>query len=79
MKPSRQLRDAPFFPMLPLADVVRQHRYEHARTLLETACQEAAQLRDYFPVLKRFLCQPTETEKNARVQSVNCENRSLGW
>ena len=42
-----------------LADVVRQHRYEHARTLLETACQEAAQLRDYFPVLKRFLCQPT--------------------
>jgi len=42
-----------------LADVVRQHRYEHARTLLETACQEAAQVRDYFPVLKRFLCQPT--------------------
>jgi hypothetical protein len=42
-----------------LADVVRQHRYEHARTLLETACQEAAQLRDYFPVLQRFLCQPT--------------------
>ena len=42
-----------------LADVGRQHRYEHARTLLETACQEAAQLRDYFPVLKRFLCQPT--------------------
>ena len=24
-----------------LADVVRHHRYEHARTLLETACQEA--------------------------------------
>jgi hypothetical protein len=45
--------------MHSLADVVRQHRYEHARTLLETACQEAAQLRDYFPVLKRFLCQPT--------------------
>jgi hypothetical protein len=42
-----------------LADVVRQHRYEHARTLRETACQEAAQLRDSFPVLKRFLCQPT--------------------
>jgi hypothetical protein len=41
-----------------LADVVRQHRYAHARTLLETACQEAAQLRDSFPVLKRFLCQP---------------------
>jgi hypothetical protein len=42
-----------------LADVVRQHRYEHARTLLETACQEAAKLSDYLPVLKRFLCEPT--------------------
>jgi hypothetical protein len=42
-----------------LADVVRQHRYEHARTLLETACQEAAKVSDYLPVLKRFLCQPT--------------------
>src|SRR5262249_33961876 len=41
-----------------LADVVRQHRYEHARTLLETACQEAAQLTDYLPVFQRFLCQP---------------------
>ena len=46
-------------PWHSLADVVRQHRYEHARTLLETACQEAAKLRDYLPVLKRFLCQPT--------------------
>ena len=26
---------------------------------LETACQEAAKLSDYLPVLKRFLCQPT--------------------
>jgi hypothetical protein len=43
----------------PLADVVRQYRYEHARTLLETACQETAKLSDYLPVLKRFLCQPT--------------------
>jgi hypothetical protein len=42
-----------------LADVVRQHRYEHARTLLETACQEAAKLSDSLPVLKRFLCEPT--------------------
>ena len=42
-----------------LADVVRQHRYEHARTLLETACQEAVKLTDYLPVLQRFLCQPT--------------------
>lgn len=42
-----------------LADVVRQQRYEHARTLLETACQEAAKLTEYLPVFKRFLCQPT--------------------
>ena len=42
-----------------VADVVRQHRSEHARTLLETACQEAAKLTDYLPVFKRFLCQPT--------------------
>ena len=42
--------------MHSLADVVRQHRYEHARTLLETACQEAAQTCDSVAVLKRFLC-----------------------
>jgi hypothetical protein len=42
-----------------LADVVRQQRYAHARTWLETACQEAATLTDYLPVFKRFLCQPT--------------------
>ena len=42
-----------------LADVVRHHRYEHARTMLETACQEAARLADYVPVLQRFLYQPT--------------------
>ena len=42
-----------------LADVVRQHRYAHARTLLETACQEAVKLTDDLPVLQRFLCQPT--------------------
>jgi hypothetical protein len=45
--------------MRSLADVVRQHRYEHARTLLETACQEAARLADYVPVLQRFLYHPT--------------------
>jgi len=42
-----------------VADVVRHHRYEHARTLLERACQEAAKLTDYLPVFRRFLCQPT--------------------
>jgi len=46
-------------PWHSLADVVRQHRYAHARTLRETACQEAAKLSDYLPVLKRFLCEPT--------------------
>lgn len=46
-------------PWHSLADVVRQHRYEHARTLLETACQEAAKVSDYRSVLQRFLCQPT--------------------
>ena len=45
-------------PWHSLADVVRQHRYDHARTLLETACQEAAKLGDYLPVLNRLLCQP---------------------
>jgi len=45
--------------MHALADVMRHHRYEHARTLLETACQEAAQTYDYVAVLQRFLCQPT--------------------
>ena len=42
-----------------LADVVRHHRYEHTRTLLETACQEAARLADAVPVVQRFLSQPT--------------------
>ena len=46
-------------PVRSVADVVRHHRYEHARTLLETACQEAAKLTDYLPVFRRFLCQPT--------------------
>jgi hypothetical protein len=45
-------------PWHSLADVVRQHRYDHARTLLETACQAAAKLGDYLPVLQRLLCQP---------------------
>ena len=46
-----------------LADVVRQHRYEHARTFVEAVCQEAVQLTDYLPVLQRFLCQPTSGSK----------------
>jgi hypothetical protein len=42
-----------------LADVERQHRYEHICTLLETACQEAAKATEYRSVFRRFLCQPT--------------------
>ena len=42
-----------------VADVVRHHRYEHARTLLQTACQEAAKQSDYLLVFQRFLCHPT--------------------
>ena len=33
-----------------LADVVRQHRYEHARTFVEAVWQEAIPLTDYLPV-----------------------------
>lgn len=40
-----------------LADVVRHHRAEHARTLLEIACQEAAKVPDYRSVVQRFLYQ----------------------
>jgi hypothetical protein len=46
-----------------LAEVVRQHRYEHTRTLLETACQEAVRLADDVPVVQRFLSQPTYGSK----------------
>ena len=41
--------------MHALADVMRQPRYENARILLETACQEAAQACDYVAVWQRFL------------------------
>jgi len=41
-----------------LADVVRHHRDEHARTLLERACQEAAKVSNYLPILQHFLCEP---------------------
>lgn len=41
-----------------IADVIRLHRQEHARTLLETACQEAVRLTDYLPVIRRLICSP---------------------
>jgi hypothetical protein len=39
-----------------IADVIRHHRQEHARTLLEVACQEAVRLADHVPLLQRFIC-----------------------
>lgn len=41
-----------------IADVIRLHRQEHARTLLETACQEAVRLKDYLPVIRKLICSP---------------------
>lgn len=41
-----------------IADVIRLHRQQHARTLLETACQEAVRLTDYLPVIRRLICSP---------------------
>ncbi len=37
------------------ADVIRQHRYEHAQKWLTAACQEAIDSRDIPSVIKRFL------------------------
>ncbi|NEP84520.1 MAG: transposase [Okeania sp. SIO3B3] len=44
-----------------LADGVRTHRLEHARHLLTTACEQAVQLGQVEPVLKRFI-QPLPPE-----------------
>jgi len=38
-----------------LADVIRVHRHEHARQLLTIACEQAVQLGQVKPVLKRFI------------------------
>ena len=38
-----------------VADVIRRHRQEHARSLLQTACQEAVRLADVAPILQRFI------------------------
>ena len=40
-----------------VADVIRTHRQEHARQVLEAACREALQWQDTTPVFQRFLCQ----------------------
>ena len=49
-QPAEQLRS--------IADVIRLHRQEHARTLLQTACQEAVRLTDYLPVIRKLICSP---------------------
>lgn len=42
-----------------IADVMRLHRQEHAKTLLQTACQQAITLLDLPAVLNRFIAQTT--------------------
>ena len=41
-----------------LAEVIRQHRAEHARALLIAACEEAIQAGCMEPVLERFVVMP---------------------
>lgn len=45
-------------PWRSLADVIRQHRAEHARETLISACQEAIRLGSIEPVLQRFIAAP---------------------
>ena len=40
-----------------IADIIRTHRQEHARYVLEAACEAAFQWQDTAPVLERFICQ----------------------
>lgn len=40
-----------------IADVIRLHRQEHARTLLQTACQQAIDLLDLPAILRRYVLQ----------------------
>ena len=42
-----------------VADVIRQHRQEHARHLLRVSCQMAIQCQDMAQVLRRFIHQPS--------------------
>jgi len=41
-----------------LADVIRQHRIEHAQDTLVSACQEAIRMGSIEPVLERFIARP---------------------
>ena len=38
-----------------VADVIRSHRYEHARDVLKAACMEAIRWQDTEPVFQRFI------------------------
>jgi len=59
-----------------VADGVRQHRYEHARTLLETACQKTAKVTEYLLVFQRFLGHPASGSKkmpeSSKVFTLTC-------
>jgi len=45
-------------PLPCLADVIRQHRAEHAQAVLTSACREAIQTGRIEPVLQRFIVEP---------------------
>ena len=48
-------------PLRSVADVIRQHRAEHAHSILIAACREALQSGDMEPVLQRFISMPLVT------------------
>jgi len=55
-----QLNNAPPDQRLrSIADVVRKHRAQHARSLLQTACQEALKTGDLSLIFSRFIRQTT--------------------
>lgn len=45
-------------PLRSLADVIHQHRAEHAQEVLTSACQQAIQTGSIEPVLQRFITAP---------------------
>lgn len=45
-------------PLRSLADVIHQHRAEHAQEVLTSACQEAIRMGSIEPVLQRFIAAP---------------------
>lgn len=45
-------------PLRSLADVIHQHRAEHAQEVLTSACQEAIRMGSIEPVLQRFIATP---------------------